>query len=733
MYKWKWIFKRYALTLFMSFMIVLVLVLVCGFSMYRVAANMLHEETERLNEKVISEATASVDSKLKTASYYILKAAYNESIRSIAMDDYNGKFLTPLKKYKAHLVIDNMYQDTYKDTFVYFLNSDYVVSATHPSTSRVMYDRTNYSGSELDFDVLQSLTLTAKKGEFFALDNTIAVACTVPTLYYKIPSALSVCVIYPEDLIDQIGRDIGSDAAFTIQNANGDIIFTYGNSEKEASFSELIRKTRFSDYTGLTYTYSIGSASYKSRLHSFRYTIFISMGLFFLFGTLLIFLLTRFNYKPIGTLVQNAEPDKEISRREGEFVYLRRILTSYIEEHNRYNHVLKDQFIRKAVQGLHKCEENPASEFSRFGIELISDSFMTIAIAAELGEDELSGSISEREEILTREYDGLLQEANIAHEGFFICIQPGRYAYILNIHAEDYGRVISSLPDFQARIVSNYYVEFFVAASLCRNGWQGLSDSFQSASDLLSLRSVKGRACIATEEEEKQFVFSYSFSNRNHAKDIILSYIHTGKPTPEEVVAKISDECCPEGFHLTSEFLCYSDDCYRLIKEVCAQFALSESICQPLNTCDNLPEFNDSMAAALSKIRSSVDESSNVQTVGLDEEICNQIVAYINEHLSDCDLCPDMVGKHFSRSGQYLSKQFKLVKGITIAAQISDSRIELVKKLLRSTDENIQTISVKAGFIGASAMNRVFKKATDMVPGTYRKLYNEIRRYENES
>lgn len=719
--------KTYAKTLFISFSVILVLVVICGFALYHIAADTIRTEIDGRNEEVISELASNIDSKLESAGDYVSKAAYHETVKSIAFDDYKCEKIKPIQIYNTYLAIQDMHQKlVFQDTFVYFLFNDYIISGIYPSTIRSVYDTTNYSGHSLNEALLTDLLQSAKTTIYFPVENTIAAACVVPTLYYKVRNALAVCVLNAEYLCSNLKGSIADDASFTILTSDGKTLFSYGTLDASIQDQAFIEKKVTSSKTNLTYSYAIGYSSYWSRLNTFKHTIYVAMSVFFFFGIALIIILTKVAYKPVGTLMKETDINDSFAKSGGEFAYLRQLLSAYTDEHNNYYHVLKEQFFDRAVHGLYPADSDIYSEFAHFGISLISDYFTAIMILEEPNEEEWIGSISEHEAILFQAYTSILSQHGIPSSGFVLCVSPNTYTFILNSHPNDYEKIQSTLPEFMNAITSECNVAFTITLSQCRNGWNGLSTSFKNASAILSLRAVKGKASIIAENECTGFAFNYSFLKRNEFKAALLAFIYSGKPGADEVMDSISKDCCPNGFHLTSEFLCYSDDCYHLIVEICNQLGLDDEFYRILSTCESFPEFQDTMISILNEIHSSIEEINIAHTALLSEEVCSKIVRYIEENISNCDLCPDIVGRHFNKSGQYISKQFKLVTGITIAAQINNSRIELAKNLLRTTDDSVQTVATKGGFISASAFNRVFKKATDMTPSTYRKLYREI-------
>ena len=96
--------------------------------------------------------------------------------------------------------------------------------------------------------------------------------------------------------------------------------------------------------------------------------------------------------------------------------------------------------------------------------------------------------------------------------------------------------------------------------------------------------------------------------------------------------------------------------------------------------CDTLPSFESTFVNALECIR---DEfiSPDTKAVSAGQQLCKQIVAFIDEHYNDASLSTSAVGSYFDKSGPYLSRLFTDLHGCSIAAYITTVRIRESKVL----------------------------------------------------
>lgn len=94
---------------------------------------------------------------------------------------------------------------------------------------------------------------------------------------------------------------------------------------------------------------------------------------------------------------------------------------------------------------------------------------------------------------------------------------------------------------------------------------------------------------------------------------------------------------------------------------------------------------------------------------------------YISQHYADSDLSLNEIADALGVAPNYLSNLFSKNTGMKLFDYITDFRVKKALELLRTTDETVNTISLKSGFSTPRNFIRVFKKAMDTTPGAYRK------------
>lgn len=98
-----------------------------------------------------------------------------------------------------------------------------------------------------------------------------------------------------------------------------------------------------------------------------------------------------------------------------------------------------------------------------------------------------------------------------------------------------------------------------------------------------------------------------------------------------------------------------------------------------------------------------------------------QIRRYIEDNYGNPNLSLMLLETHFQINGSYLSRIFKEEVGIKLNEYMVDVRIHAAKRMIVETQEAIQDIAVKVGYLHTMSFIRVFKKVVGLTPGDFRK------------
>lgn len=100
------------------------------------------------------------------------------------------------------------------------------------------------------------------------------------------------------------------------------------------------------------------------------------------------------------------------------------------------------------------------------------------------------------------------------------------------------------------------------------------------------------------------------------------------------------------------------------------------------------------------------------------------ISQYVQDHCGEY-LSLETLGKRFHMSPKYFSVYFQKHFSRNFTDYLAATRIERAKKLLLETEADMELVAQQTGFSGSSYFIRVFRKATGMTPGQYRKEFQQ--------
>ena len=105
----------------------------------------------------------------------------------------------------------------------------------------------------------------------------------------------------------------------------------------------------------------------------------------------------------------------------------------------------------------------------------------------------------------------------------------------------------------------------------------------------------------------------------------------------------------------------------------------------------------------------------------LADHALKRVVSYIDENLDD-ELSLTALAEIGGFNASYLSRLFKQIQKETISDYILHKRMNLAKELLANSNEKIQDIAAKTGYISAHSFTRAFRNEIGISPTEYREM-----------
>ncbi|MBN2221019.1 MAG: helix-turn-helix domain-containing protein [Vallitaleaceae bacterium] len=97
-----------------------------------------------------------------------------------------------------------------------------------------------------------------------------------------------------------------------------------------------------------------------------------------------------------------------------------------------------------------------------------------------------------------------------------------------------------------------------------------------------------------------------------------------------------------------------------------------------------------------------------------------EMIHYIHNHYKE-ELSLEILSQNHSLSKVYISRSFKQITGFSYIEYVNTVRIREAKRLLRETDQSIESIARETGFLSTTHFGRVFRSYNGNSPMQWRK------------
>lgn len=107
--------------------------------------------------------------------------------------------------------------------------------------------------------------------------------------------------------------------------------------------------------------------------------------------------------------------------------------------------------------------------------------------------------------------------------------------------------------------------------------------------------------------------------------------------------------------------------------------------------------------------------------------IVDEVQSYISQHYAERLTLTD-IANQFYISPYYLSRLFKKTTNLSLVEYINGVRVKAAQSLIERTNDSVETVAGRAGFMTGTHFRRVFKEATGFSPQQYRQFFRRINK-----
>lgn len=748
--------KSFFTRILVSYLCFVLISLISSVMIYRLASTRLIEKTTASDYATFRQFYSMLDQEFSNAADKVTELSRDYSGFLTLLEKASAKSVSGYTSYQIHQRLRMVASNSLGDMFVYLPNDQKVVSGCYSVLSVSDYFRTYYIG-EVDYEALFQTeglyTLSPLKmnldRETLALKAFVFTSKTYPV----------ICVLNPRSLQEQI--------SYLEQNTGGNILVT------DFDGNVLLRSSLLSDVdvTGLSLqdgsqqikldgrtfiafrqTSTVAACRYISlipieameqSLSYFSLYTGVNIAVICLFGVLLAFLLSRYNYRPVSQLVKSAAllgGSKE-PQEDSEFRYIEAIMENAITEKKQYLSTLS-QFqqaqrfncILNLINGSVPPTATAESVFADMGESLISHRFAVVFFRIEEWNDEVfSQSFADERPMLAKIIlPNVVEELyNEKDRGYVIHTEHNQFICLVNPAPE------TSIGDL--RSIAQHALDFLWEqmgisctagiGTLCEN-IREIRLSYNAARRAEEYKIIAGTGRVLCYQDQTPSAGSYEFVPAAAIRMLLTQYIKDGDAAPDAVFDEIYARCFGDRGVTTPEIarsfifdLCtHANELLSELNDQSGSVPPEHLFDLNIETYKSIDGFREYFIRRMTDVRREYSEHHPVKGLGL------RIREFIEENYGNVNLGVNEIGAHFQLSPSYCSKIFRQETNQGIPEAICAVRINYACRQLTESQDSLEQIADNCGFTSSTVFIRSFKKLCGVTPGSYRKLIQDAKK-----
>lgn len=187
-------------------------------------------------------------------------------------------------------------------------------------------------------------------------------------------------------------------------------------------------------------------------------------------------------------------------------------------------------------------------------------------------------------------------------------------------------------------------------------------------------------------------------------KEMALDWIHTYSEELKTIGKPTTNKC-------VYQMICSILNCIKLerIHLLVHQDVPAESLYKKMDE-------GASLESLLIKTVSAFCDKINIRQRAESDNFAQDLVAYIDEHYMDCDICINSLADYFERSPSTVRKVFKNAMNITVASYIEQKRMQLANELLVQKNKTIGEVALECGYVNANSFYKAYRRVYGYAP-----------------
>ncbi|WP_169082406.1 helix-turn-helix domain-containing protein [Paenibacillus sp. PL91] len=752
------------ITWLISYISVLLVPIIISGIIYTATWHVVASEVNRANESLLNQMEQAIDSNLLDIER--LSTEMTLSNRLAGFLDVEAPIKDPdyytLAGIAKDLRIYKMANDYIEEIYVYYKNSDTVISSREHLDSQRLFEMTYTDGMDKNrWSAIFGKRYTneyvpityredgqASKAVMYArsltLDNSEQDGAVLlfiikdSSLLANISSSnkSSIVILDKENrLIAATGNANGSDTLTHEKLTGTSGMFYQGTGKQKIAVSYTA-----SGKTGWKYITIVPAKLFDEKMKLVKNLIYISFILSLFIGGVVTYLFLKRNYNPINTLIRSLVSRSGINFEAGsnEFGYLKTLLDDTFaekekigERFERHRNSIRSHFLQGLLKGQLDGNMPMQESLDVHAIKLASSRFAVLLFSVDhYGKFEISGLIDLPKAKLVH-----FLVMNVAEE-----VAEGRHqaytteidnlqACIINFKEyRDEEELMALAEQVKTFMLDHFHVHLTVAVSNAHEQLEGIALAYQEAMTALEYRLVMGSGEIIRYGDLSEATReSRSYYYPLHIEQQLINLIKTGDYDKAKAMLDEIVEINVSGAGMSVPLAkCLIFDLISTILKTLSEIGSSDkrdlmgqiNSVDQLFACETIKEMQVQISEVLKKVCDSIQDEKS----GDNSRLSQQVIAYVEQRYSSDDLNITALGEAFNLTPSYLSKQFKAQTGEALLEFINKTRIGGAKQLLRTTSLSVSEIAKQVGYSDINTFNRVFKKYEGITPGKYKDM-----------
>ena len=767
-------FKKRSLFLswLFSYIAILFVPVLISAIIYIQSAKFMELEITRANQSILKQVQVAVDSRLRDIERTSKQIGLNS--RVVKALNVKGSFQASdrlnITKVKEDLQLSRYANGFIDDAFIYFKNSDVVLSIDSMTDSRNYYSLYK-SDEKMTYEqwhefvqqnhMMGYFPLAIKSNDEGTSDN-IAYVLSLPVIHSESSSGTLVETI-KNTKFKQIMEDlqwINQGIMLIVDNNNRFLVSTkpfqlpaeisYDNLENQNNAQHIIiDKVKYvisfssSQIAEWKFVSIIPYSIFWEKIEYIRKLSFAGLFLCVILGAISAYAFSRKNYNPINKILNGLTKKQSLSfdSKYNEYSVILQAINDTLNEKEsirkkleNQNNILRINSLIRLLNG--KIDETMPMQdiLTSYDVHFDTNHFAVLLIhITDISEFLSKDSFESRdkalmlvkfitinifEEIVNRNHIGYMVEL----EGMLACIVNFRNKEESSKDCEnkgDYPGMLEIVKEAQQIILDKFHFHTEVSISDIHEHMPGISTAYQEAIEAMEYMLVMGNRQVVQYGDFKNSQYSYYYSIASEQK--LSNFIKTGSFKEAEIML---DEIFKTSFmhsHFSIEIIkCMMFDIVstiiKTVNDICdVTFLESLQPVKCLNSCRSVLEMKKQIVDMVRLVCEYVSQNNHN-----DHQLSDDIISFINRNYQDINLDISMIGNKFSRNASYLSTLFKDQTGENLLDCINKTRLDKAKQLLKEGDLNIQEIAHLTGYSNSTVFIRNFRKYEGITPGKYK-------------